>query len=236
MTLRMLRGAEAALARHHRALPQPDQLCGPFSATVALAALGPEPADVVALALAAGTHVLAGDHADWRPAGAPLLTTGWDVLPPADGPEESGTDATGLVEGLAATRPDLAVVPAAGAGDVVGLLDALAQGRHRVAVLANLRTGPVAPPGVTWDVGHFVVLWGVDPADGEAGTVALADTYAELGVDGWPRGSRPVDGAALSGALADRGLLLLCPAGSPTARSLPGLVAAHGFGPDLWST
>ena len=72
MTLRMLRGAEAVLARHSRALPQPDQLCGPFSATVALAALSPDPADVVELALAAGTHVLAGDHADrltaaWRP-------------------------------------------------------------------------------------------------------------------------------------------------------------------------
>jgi len=238
----MLRGSQAVLARHTRVLPQPDQLCGPFSAAVALAGVVPGPAGVVDLARTAGTQLHDEAVGTSHPPGSTLLTSqveGWDDLPRTEDPEEAGTDATGLVGGLVALHPEIAVVPAAGAGDVVGLLAALADGGHRVAVLANLRTGPVAPSGVTWDVGHFVVLWGVDADDGPAGTVAVADTYVELGADGWPRGCRPVDGTALSGALADRGLLLLTPAGGPSYRSLVGpggLVAAHGFGDTLWST
>ena len=42
------------LARHVAVLPQPDQLCGPFAAHVALHGVRPDPPGVTALARAAG--------------------------------------------------------------------------------------------------------------------------------------------------------------------------------------
>ncbi len=222
------RGADRVLAAHGPALPQPDQLCGPFSAWAALHVVVPAPPSVGELAVAAGTRIWPHDVAAWRPDGAPLLRTGWNTLPPAVRIEDAGTDAAGLAAGIATLCPDVAVVPASGA-DWSGL-HALLDDDLQAGVLANVRTGPIAPAGVGWDVGHFVVLWG--RTDG--GRVAVADTYRELGAPGLPPGCRLVDVESLAQALVGRGLLLLTAA--EHADDVRARVRVAGLSTDLWST
>lgn len=227
--MRRLAGAGAVLAAHGPALPQPDQLCGPFAAWVALHALLNEPPSVTDLAVASGTTIWPHDVPEWRPAGAPLDRTGWDRLATSVTIDAGGTDAGGLAGGLAALCPEVTVVPAGGPGDAAALLSALVALARPIGVVANLRTGAVAPEGVIWDVGHFVVLWGTD-----GDQVALADTYAELGTEGFPPGCRLVPGAALDVACAERGLLVLVDPGE--AAAVRTLVAAAGFDDRLWNT
>jgi hypothetical protein len=212
-------GALAVLAAQSHALPQPDQLCGPFSAHAALqAVLGDEPdPSIVDLARAAGTAIWPHDVAGWRPAGAPLDRSGWDRLPVTDDLDRSGTDAAGLARGVeTVTSGRIVAVPATGppwtADGVRRLLAGVREAPYRVGVVANVRTGPMvtgADDQVIWDVGHFVVLWGLDEAGDR---VAVADTYRELGAPGGPPGCRVVPTAALVRGLAappGRGLLLL---------------------------
>ncbi len=201
--MRSLAGAGDVLAAHGPALPQPDQLCGPFAAWAALHAVVVAPPTVTDLALASGTAIWPHDVSEWRPEGAPLDRTGWERLPAAATIDDSGTDAAGLAAGMATLCPDVTVVPARGPGDATGLLRAVLDLDRPVGVVANLRTGPVSP-GATWDVGHFVVLWGMRDEQ-----VAVADSYVELGAPDQPPGCRLVAGAALDEACAQRGLLLL---------------------------
>ncbi len=217
------------LTAHGPALPQPDQLCGPFAAWAAVHAVTDDPPSVTELALAAGTRVWPHEVPAFRPPGAPFDRTGWEQLPVAASIEASGTDARGVTAGVAALCGQVGVVPAGGAGDVMGLLAALIDLDRPVGVVANLRTGLVAPPGLTWDVGHFVVLWGVGGR-----RVALADSYVELGAPGLPPGCRLVDGAAISEACAERGLLVLVDRDDVSA--VGRLVAATGFTRRLWTT
>lgn len=228
------------LAAHGPSLPQPDQLCGPFSARVALHAVlaDTEVPDVLVLAAAAGSTIWPYDVAALRPAGAPLERAGWDELPPAPSLDSAGTDAAGLVAGLRATLGDRAgVVPVPGAElsayRLGVLLREIARAPHPLGVVAHLRTGPIAPPGRVWDVGHFVMLCALDS---ELDQVLVGDTYAELTATGMPHGCRRVSVAALAEALAappGRGLLILTRAGDRDATSA--LVAASGP-TGIWST
>ncbi|MBB6628009.1 hypothetical protein H5V45_11840 [Nocardioides sp. KIGAM211] len=232
--VRPFRGADAVLAAQAARLPQPDQLCGPFAAAAALHAVLPDPPDVVEVARLAGTAIWPHDVAAWRPAGAPLDRTGWDVLPHAASAEDSGTDGTGLLGAIGpATGDRVVAVPASGPGwtaDALGdLLGAVHEASYAVGVVANVRTGPLAAGdgaggGPTWDVGHFVVLWGTAGPPGAPTHVAVADTYRELGEPGAPPGCRLVPLGALAAGLAappGRGLLLLvAPADAPATRAL----------------
>ncbi len=209
-----LPGTGRVLAAQAATLPQPDQLCGPYAAHLALHAVLAEPPPLAALALAAGTRVWPHDVPAWRPTGAALDRRCWDVVPEAASPDESGTDAGPLVAGLPEVC-DVAVLAVAGAvataASCARLLDVLADGGVPVGVVAHVRTGPLAPPGTQrpWDVGHFVVLVSWDAATGEVG---VADSYPETGAPGWPPACRGVDVAALASGLAagpGRGLLLL---------------------------
>ncbi len=157
------------------------------------------------------------------------MRTGWEQLPVAASIDSCGTDAAGLAAGVAASCAEVGVVPAAGAGDVAALVAALSDLGRPLGVVANLATGPVAPPGTTWDVGHFVVLWGT--YDGQ---VAVADSYASLGAPGLPPGCRLVAGEALAEAIVGRGLLVLAAAGG--VDQVRTIVAAHGFEDRVWST
>lgn len=229
-------GSHAVLAAHAKVLPQPDQLCGPFAAYVALHAVCDSPPSMVALAAASGTTIWPHDVPGWRPAGAPLDRTGWDRLPAAPTCEVSGTNAAGLAAGLAAVAGvAVAPVPAPEKSALGRLLAGLLAAAYPVGVVANLRTGVLAPTSVTdWDVGHFVVLHGYQP---EAGLVGVADTYAELGAPGEPPGCRSVTLDALAAALGaapGRGLLLLVRPDDEAA--MLGLVAAAGLRVGLWST
>lgn len=241
MALLTFPGGDRVLAAHGPSLPQPDQLCGPFSASVALHAVLPESEvpEIGALAAAAGTTIWPYDVAGLRPTGAPLDHTGWGRLPHAPSVETSGTDAAGLVAGLAATVGDrVAVLPVRGAGlttyQLGTLLRALMRAPHPIGVVANVRTGPIAPPGVSWEVGHFVVLCAIAP---ELDEVVVGDTYAELAAVGMPPGCRRVSLAALTEALAappGRGLLLLVrTADQPTTEAM---AASAGLAMGIWST
>lgn len=226
-------GSEAVLARHARALPQPDQLCGPWAAHVALAALMPAVPTVTDLALASGSRIFPSDVADWRPPGAQLDTSGWAVLPHVEAADLSGTDATGLAAGVDALT-GAAVVPVASTGlsDLAPLLTRLLAGPP-VGVVANVRTGAMGPLS-GFDVGHFIVVWGVSE-DGE--WAGVADSYAELGTPGQPPGCRVVETAALHAGVSappGRGLLLLSAASD--AAAVRALVADTGATSALWKT
>ncbi len=210
--VRAFPGAERVLAAQSAMLPQPDQLCGPVAGRAALhAVLGAaQVPSLVTLALSSGTAVWPEDVPQWRPAGSASHTTGWTKVPRADSPAHSGTTAAGLARALSATGVEVVSVPAVDEARLSTLLGAVAGAAYPIGVVANLRTGPVLPPGATsWDVGHFVVLWGVS----DDGRVALGDSYAELGASGLPPGCRLVTASSLSVALLlppGRGLLLLC--------------------------
>ncbi|MFY0407104.1 DUF6885 family protein [Solicola sp. PLA-1-18] len=220
----------AVLAAQGADLPQPDQLCGPFAAHAALHGVGlasvPSLHD---LALAAGTHVWPHDEPEARPPGVAARTDGWDGLPRAATPDAAGTDAASLAAGVErATSDAVAAVGASGPwtpSTVEALLTAVRDAPFTVGVVANLRTGPVS--GGLWDVGHFVVLWGVDPAVGQ---VAVADSYAGLGEQG--RYLASLDD--LAAALPGRGVLLLV--ASERRSEATDLVASAGLEPGLWAT
>ncbi len=230
--LRGFPGHERVLAQHAEALPQPDQLCGPWSAHVALHAVLASPPSVVELALASGSRVFPSDVADWRPPGAALDTTGWGVLPHVATSGESGTDALGVATGVEALTEVVVVpvaeVPVAG---LATLLRGLLAGPP-VGVVANLRTGAL-DPAAAFDVGHFLVVWGVD----DDGRVGLADSYREVADPGQPPGCRVVRLEALHAGLTDppgRGLLLLvAPSDADDVRRL---VAGSGARSSLWTT
>lgn len=225
-----LPGADAVLAAHGPALPQPDQLCGPFAAWAALHAVLPEPPSVAALAGAAGTRVWPHDVADWRPTGAPWDTRDWAGLPRAGSVDGSGTGAAGLAAAVTALT-DVAVVPAAGGAGAPDLLARLLERGEPVGVVANVHTASLSPE-LGWDVGHFVVLHAVGPHD-----VGIADSYRELGAPGQPPGCRVVPSSALVAGLCagpGRGLLLLTEPGR--ADDTRRLVRDAGLVPEVWST
>ncbi|MGB3764609.1 MAG: hypothetical protein WA966_15450 [Ornithinimicrobium sp.] len=218
MALLTLPGCDRILAVHGPALPQPDQLCGPFSARLALHAVldQADVPDLITLATASDTALWPEDLSSTRPLDAPEDLSGWDHLPRASSAEAGGTDAVGLIAGLEATVGLLVgVVPVLGA-DLTAyrlgrLLTSIADAGRPLAVVANLRTGPVTPTDPSWDVGHFVVLCGVDP---ERQEVIVADTYAELTGPDLPPGCRRVPVGDLARGLTaspGRGLLLLVP-------------------------
>jgi hypothetical protein len=214
-------GSDEVLAVQAAGLPQPDQLCGPFAARAALHAVlpGPQVPSLRTLAVEAGTHLWSADDPDSRPPGVaqqpwPAEEQGGD-LPVAVDIQDAGTDAAGLATGIVrATRGAVGVVPVHRnepgtwpVGTVTGLLSTLAAVPYPIGVVANVATGPLT--GTDWDVGHFVVLWGLDR---ETGSVAVADSYDELTGQGAPPGCHlvhPADLAAALGAGPGRGLLLL---------------------------
>ncbi|MGI8938519.1 MAG: DUF6885 family protein [Iamia sp.] len=238
-------GADAVLAAQAASLPQPDQLCGPFAAHAALHAVldHAQVPGMVRIAAASASAIWSHDVAGWRPAGAPLDRTGWDLLPTARDPEASGTDAAGLARGIAeVTGGAVAVVPVAGAGTdadpdaVAALLVGIAGSEVPIGVVANVATGALDPDR-DWDVGHFVVLWAVDATDPEGGRVAVADSYREGGDPGEPAGCRWVPLARLADAIGDapgRGLLLLVRADHASVAT--GLVTGAGLASTIWST
>lgn len=213
-------GAERVLAAQGSAVPQTDQFCGPFVAWAALHAMVESPPSMVELALACGTRVWPHEVTAWRPAGAPLVTDGWDAVPRADDVGASGTDAVAVLRGLQAWSGGRVSVEQITGPDWSGLgplLAGLAVSPSPCAVIANVRTGPISPPGVVWDVGHFVVLVGLL----DQTHIAVADSYAEMGAPGAPPGCRLVPIGALAEALAappGRSLIVLRPGAALDAR------------------
>ena len=99
---------------HERAMPQKDQLCGPFWGALILSAAG-SAASQEEVAFRAGTTLAEGDPAGWLPPGASPRTDYAVTIPVAPEEASSGTSAKGVarsIEGLSGGT--LAVVPVAG--------------------------------------------------------------------------------------------------------------------------
>ncbi|MDJ0392754.1 hypothetical protein QMK17_05360 [Rhodococcus sp. G-MC3] len=230
--MREFLGAAAVLAAQAALLPQPDQLCGPFSAAVALAGvLDDAILSVAELAAASGTRVYPHEVPHSRPPGVPVTHSGGEALAQTDRPECAGTTAAGLRKGIErATAGRVVVVPAQSPSSTVIrlLLRDLLDSRLRFAVLAHVHTAPITE--LDWNVGHFVTMWGFDET---SDTVAVADTYRELGTPDMPPGCRMVAVDALAVAMDARGLLILSHASNTSA--LIDLVHSIGVTSQIWS-
>ncbi|MDI6630706.1 MAG: hypothetical protein QME72_23545, partial [Rhodococcus sp. (in: high G+C Gram-positive bacteria)] len=230
--LRRFPGAGAIVSSLDRVLPQPDQLCGPFSASVALTAVLDEDApDVTALAVASGSAIWPIEVESARPPGSPRTTDGWDVLPRAASIDAAGTTAAGLAAGIeTATDHRVSVVPirGPGAGRLRLFLSRLADAQFRFSLLANVHTAELTE--FDWNVGHFVTVWGFDPAEDG---VAIADTYRELGDPTMPPGCRTVSADAFASAMSERGLLLIVD--NEVHHAAVGLIRSLELRHDLWS-
>jgi hypothetical protein len=239
--VRRFKGAELLLDEQLRALPQPDQLCGPFWARIAVAVLTGRSRlpDLSAFAATADTAVWPHDLPETRPAGQRPRTDAWTGVRRAPAPSAAGTSAQGVGHAIE-THSEGAVraVPATGLW-TAARLRSLLEGLHTLTAvpIANPRTGalwgatPTAGqldhylstgdhghgPAPDWHVGHFAALWGT--LTGPRGTLAAcADTYRSLGTDG--RHLQPVE--RLAAALArDRphtgGVLLAVPSAEQDA-------------------
>ncbi len=200
-------GAERLVALHADELPQKDELCGAFWATLALrhagVVLDDGPLDQDAVARVAGS-ILSRDHAAGLPYGHPGRTDYRLELPTIESSDESGTSAFGVDRALRALGGErVAAVPIAGPwtpSAVTAVLDAAEACHEPCTLIANIATrhfwGSHTEPAAAfeylmsgnadagapseWDVGHFVGILG--RITGPIGTlVVVADTYETLG-------------------------------------------------------
>jgi hypothetical protein len=207
----LLPGARTMLSLHARELPQRDDLCGAFCASLALRAAGVrnhggEPVDQDAVALVAGTVISATPAPEILPAGERGRRDYRLVLPTIDDESASGTTAEGLVRAIRELSDGrVEAVPLAGPwteATLAALFELAAALQRPVTLLANLAThhlwgsratlgellghlidGEETGPPPDWDVGHFALVFG--RVAGEVGTLyALADTYRSLGQEG----------------------------------------------------
>ncbi|HEY4428542.1 MAG TPA: hypothetical protein VGN08_10095 [Solirubrobacteraceae bacterium] len=207
----LLPGARGLLELHARELPQRDDLCGAFCASLALRAAGieehdGEPVDQDTVALAAGSVVSRHPDPDILPRGEPGRRDYRATLPLVEDPHLSGTTALGLLEAVqTVSGGQLTAIPYTGPWTpetLGGLFDSAAALDRPAALLANIATrhlwgsratpgelldylydGADAGPPPDWDVGHFVCL--TARVRGPAGSLyALADTYPSLGSHG----------------------------------------------------
>jgi hypothetical protein len=238
-SVRLVPGARDLADLHEKAIPQKDQLCGPFWGALVLAASG-HPAGQDDVALHAGTTLAEGDPADWLPPGASPRTDYSLSLPVSPDEAFAGTSASGLARSIEALADNaLRVIPIAGpwtAEMVVALVEVSASEVPGCTLVANLRTGhlwgshaparllldhllglPVEPPAPDWDCGHFLTI--VATLSGPGGAlVTLRDTYPELGWGGYHLQPAGAVAAALDrGDGHEGGVLCVCEASAATA-------------------
>jgi hypothetical protein len=243
----MTRGADRLLELHAAELPQKDELCGCFWATLALRLHGEGPLEQDDAALLAGSTITSHGHQHVLPFGQAGRNDFVRDLPLTDDDDASGTSAHGVAHAVAELSSGrLAAVPVAEleASGVRALLRAASDSPQPVALVANVQTGafwgshpsPVqlaaylergdlaASPPADWSVGHFVGLVGL--SEGRAGALVLvADTYQAIGLGGVHL--QPVE--AVAGALTGRGVLVI--ADPATAEAVALSVGGAG---ELW--
>jgi hypothetical protein len=248
-SVKLVLGARDLAGLHERAIPQKDQLCGPFWGALALSA-GGRPTDQDEVALLAGTTLAEGDPAQWLPPGVSPRTDYSLSLPISPDGLSSGTSASGLARSIEElSESALKVIPVAGpwrGATVVGLVEIAAAEMPGCTLVANLRTGhlwgsrpparllldhllglPVEPPVADWDCGHFLAI--VATLSGPGNTlVALRDTYPELGWGGYHLQPAEVVAAALErGDGHEGGVLCVCEVSA--AGAFAGKLEGAGF-------
>jgi hypothetical protein len=246
---RLMPGARDLAGLHENAIPQKDQLCGPFWGALVLAAAS-YPVDQDEVALLSGTTLAEGDPAQWLPPGASPRTDYSRSIPVSPDEASAGTSAPGLARGIEElSKAALRVIPVAGpwsAESVATLVEISASEAPGCTLVANLRTGrlwgsrpparlllehllglPVEAPAPDWDCGHFLTI--VASLAGPGGVLlALRDTYAELG---W--GSYHLQPAGTVAAALERGDGyeggVLCVCDGSVAETLAGNIEEAGF-------
>lgn len=254
-------GAERLVALHAAELPQKDELCGAFWATLALrhagVVLDGGPLDQDAVARVAGSLLSRNDHGDGLPYGHPGRTDYRLALPTIESSDESGTSAAGVNRALHALGGErVAAVPVAGPwtpAAVRAVLDSAEGCREPCTVIANVATGHFwgshsEPAGALeylisgnadagapseWDVGHFVGILG--RITGPKGTlIVVADTYETLG---WRSiHLQPIErmahALARTGSDKPSGMIVVCrPSDGPGVESA---IRAAGLELGLW--
>ena len=223
---------------HEGAMPQKDQLCGAFWASLTLSVAG-HPASQEEVALRAGTTLAEGDPTGWLPPGAASRTDYVATIPIASDAASAGTSATGVARSIEELSGGaLTVVPVAGpwsAGTVVSLVEIAAQTPGGV-MIATLRTGhlggsrpparllldylhgrQVEAPPPDWDCGHFVTIAACASGLGGA-LVTVRDTYPQLGWNGYHLQPAEALAAALDrGDGYEGGVLCACEASAAEA-------------------
>ncbi len=234
---------------HELAIPQKDQLCGPFWGALILSAAG-SAANQEEVALRAGTTLAEGDPAGWLPPGASPRIDYAATIPVAPEEASSGTSAKGVARSIEElSGGTLAAVPVAGpwsADAVVSLVEISASRAPECVLIANLRTGrlwgsrpparllldhllglPVAAPPPDWDCGHFLTIAACMSGPGGA-LITLRDTYPQLGWEGYHLQPAAAVAAALQrGDGREGGVLCVCEA--TVAETLAGRLGEVGF-------
>jgi hypothetical protein len=242
-------GPQGLALLHERAIPQKDQMCGPFWGALALTAAG-RPTEQDEVALQAGTTLAEGDPAEWLPPGASPRNDYHLSLPIAADEATSGTSAPGLARSIEElSGGSLTAVPVAGpwtAASVLSLIEISAAEAPECTLVANLRTGrlwgsrpparllldhllglPMKAPVPDWDCGHFLAI--VASLSGPSGAlVVLRDTYPELGWGGYHLQPAEAVAAALERDDGyEGGVLCICQAF--TAQALAGRLKETRF-------
>ena len=223
----LTRGADRLLELHAAELPQKDELCGCFWATLALRLNGEGPVEQDDVALAAGSVITSHGSVHLLPGDQQRRNDYLRELPVTEDDASSGTSAQGVAVAVSElTDGRLAACPVTGldAPGVRALLRAAAEATAPVVLIANVQTGAFwgshaspaqlaaylergaldAGPAADWSVGHFVALVGL--SEGRVGAlVTVADTYPVLGAAGVHL--QPVE--AVAGALEGRGVLVV---------------------------
>ena len=223
----LTRGADRLLELHEAELPQKDELCGCFWATLALRLNGEGPVEQDDVALVAGSVITSHGSVHLLPGGQKGRNDYRLELPVTEDDAASGTSAQGVALAVSElTEGRLAACPVSGldASGVRAVLRAAAEATAPVVLIANVQTGAFwgshasaaqlaaylergaldAGPAADWSVGHFVALIGL--GEGRAGAlVTVADTYPALGAGGVHL--QPVE--AVAAALEGRGVLVV---------------------------
>lgn len=234
---------------HERAMPQKDQLCGPFWGALVLSAAD-HTVDQDEVALRAGTVLAEGDPTSWLPPGASSRTDYTAEIPVAPDGASAGTSAPGVARGIVElSEGELSVIPVAGpwtSETVVSLIETVAAVAPESVPIANVRTGhfwgsrpparllldylsghPVQAPPADWDCGHFVTIAGCLGGPGGV-LVIVRDTYPRFGWAGYHLQPAGAMAAALERGDSHEGGVL-CACRSSAADSLSGRLSGEGF-------
>jgi hypothetical protein len=140
----LTRGADRLLELHAAELPQKNELCGCFWATLALRLHGEGPVEQDDAALIAGSVITTHGSVGELPFGYPGRNDFLAELPVTDDDAASGTSAHGVALAIAELAEGrLAALPVSGpdARGVRALLHAAAEGTTPVVLIANVQTG-----------------------------------------------------------------------------------------------
>jgi hypothetical protein len=254
-SLQLLPGMLRLAPVHQQAGQQPDNLCGPYWASLLLRSRG-FAVSAEEVAQRAGSVLPVGDPKLWLPNGATPRQDYHLPIPETDCLADAGTSAQGIIEaidhlsaGAYCCLPLQTSWTAAHVWQVMELCQAHPD--WEIVPLCNLRTGhlwgsqlgmseaiaylnnqPIQPTAADWNVGHFLVLAGW--INGQRNSLIwVCDTYPQFGWQGYHLQSADTIANALNRDDGYSGGILLFVAASHRVE-VEREVAAIGFRLECW--